>query len=143
MCQMAVLSLGICLPDLPHLNPNLSFLGSNVLLCTFYIKEDLCEGCLMVGSSEMASRPRSAQKHCWTSQDPNRRRKSQAGTVPMARDKRLLYLWGSFPLTVRSSLLPETAGSPVTELGLRRIPVSCQGGHWRGLLTVGLLFQGW
>lgn len=49
---------------------------------------------------------------------------------------------GSSPLTVRSSLLAETAGSHVSELGLGRSRVSCQGGHLRGLLTARLLFRG-
>lgn len=63
----------------------------------------------------------------------------------------LLFLWpgtrgfcvcrGSFPLTLHSNLLAGAAGSNVSELGLRRIQVSCQGGQL-GSSYSQLLFQG-
>lgn len=77
--------------------------------------------------------------HSWTSQDSNGRRKNHLDAIPMP----FCICRGSFPLTVHESLLAETACSHVSELGLRKIRVSCQGGHWWGLLTVKLLFQGW
>ena len=119
--------------------PNLGFLGNNILLCTFYIREDLCEDCLTMESSKMALWSMSTHIHSWTSQDSNGRRKNQLDAIPMP----FCICRGSFPLTVHESLLAETACSHVSELGLRKIRVSCQGGHWWGLLTVKLLFQGW
>lgn len=71
--------LGTCLPDFPHLKTQfIGFLGTNILLRTFYIKEDLCEDCLTRESSEMALRPVNTHSISRTSQDSNGRRKKES-----------------------------------------------------------------
>lgn len=77
--------------------PSLGFLGNTILLCIFYIKEDLCEGCLTTGDSAMALRAAGTHKRSQTSPDTDGRRRSQSGPVVLARDRRLSYLQGELP----------------------------------------------
>lgn len=62
--------------------------------------------------------------------------------MPAARGRGFCVCRGRSPLTLHASVLADTAGSRVSELGLKKIQVSCRGGRSRGPLTARLLFRG-